>query len=130
MTYNRRFFQYIKVLSTLISIMVISTIMLSSLFFFIDQLDKQNIIIQANSILSTNDKIWKEFVDFVEKKGKTDLLKQSYFQHRVDEFDNSDKFEILQNLVPLFIITPTYPRALQLPELTRVSQAIKVRFEV
>ena len=104
--------------------------MLSSLFFFIDQLDKQNIIIQANSILSTNDKIWKEFVDFVEKKGKTDLLKQSYFQHRVDELDNSDKFEILQNLVPLFIITPTYPRALQLPELTRVSQAIKVRFEV
>ena len=90
--------------------------------------DKQNNI-QKNSILATNDEIWQEFIEFLEREKKYDLLKRSYLQHRVEEFDNPDKHEILQNLVPLFIITPTYPRPLQLPELTRVSQSLKVVFE-
>ena len=87
--------------------------------------DKRNVIAR-NSILATNDEIWMEFIDFLKLKKKHDLLKRSYFQHRVEEFDNLDKHEILQNLVPLFVITPTYPRSLQLPELLRVSQSLKV----
>ena len=89
--------------------------------------DKQNNI-ERNSILATNDEIWEEFIYFLKTEKKYDLLKRGYLQHRVEEFDNPDKHEILQNLVPLFIITPTYPRPLQLPELTRVSQSLKVRF--
>ena len=78
--------------------------------------------------MATNDEIWSEFIEFLERKGKYDLLKRSYLKHRVEEFDNPDKYEILENLVPLFIITPTYPRPLQLPELTRVAQSLKVIF--
>ena len=89
--------------------------------------DKQNNI-ERNSILATNDEIWEEFIYFLKTEKKYDLLKRGYLQHRVEEFDNLDKHEILQNLVPLFIITPTYPRPLQLPELIRVSQSLKVRF--
>ena len=84
--------------------------------------------IRENPILATNDEIWSEFIEFLERKGKYDLLKRSYLKHRVEEFDNPDKYEILENLVPLFIITPTYPRPLQLPELTRVAQSLKVIF--
>ena len=90
--------------------------------------DKQNSI-KKNPILATNDEIWEAFLDFLKREKKYEiLLKHGYLQHRVEEFDNSDKHEILQNLVPLFIITPTYPRPLQLPELIRVSQSLKVRF--
>ena len=84
--------------------------------------------IERNSILATNDEIWNEFLDFLKRERKHELLKRSYFRHRVEEFDNPDKHEILQNLVPLFVITPTYPRSLQLPELLRVAQSLKVNF--
>ena len=88
--------------------------------------DDKRYVIERNSILAVNEEIWMEFIDFLKREKKHDLLKRSYFQHRVEEFDNLDKHEILQNLVPLFVITPTYPRSLQLPELLRVSQSLKV----
>ena len=90
--------------------------------------DDERFYIERNSILATNDEIWNEFLDFLKREGKHESLKRSYFQHRVEEFDNPDKHEILQILVPLFVITPTYPRSLQLPELLRVAQSLNVNF--
>ena len=106
---------------------LISFVVASLLLCMVFRDDKQNNI-ERNSILATNDEIWEEFIYFLKTEKKYDLLKRSYLQHRVEEFDNPDKHEILQNLVPLFVITPTYPRALQLPELLRVSQSLKVIF--
>ena len=106
-------------------VVLMALLITTSLLYIIYLDDKQNDI-RENSILATNDEIWEEFIYFLKTQKKDDLLKRGYLQHRVDEFDNPDKHEILQSLVPLFIITPTYPRPLQLPELTRVSQALKV----
>ena len=106
-------------------VVLMALLITTSLLYIIYLDDKQNNI-EENPILATNDEIWEEFIYFLKTQKKDDLLKRSYLQHRVDEFDNPDKHEILQSLVPLFIITPTYPRPLQLPELTRVSQALKV----
>ena len=106
-------------------VVLMALLITTSLLYIIYLDDKQNNI-KENSILATNDEIWEEFIYFLKTQKKDDLLKRGYLQHRVDEFDNPDKHEILQSLVPLFIITPTYPRPLQLPELTRVSQALKV----
>ena len=106
-------------------IVLMAILITTSLLYIIYLDDKQNDI-EENPILATNDEIWEEFIYFLKTQKKHDLLKRGYLQHRVDEFDNPDKHEILQSLVPLFIITPTYPRPLQLPELTRVSQALKV----
>ena len=107
---------------------LLSTLIILLCFFCIIIYDDKRFIIERNSILATNDEIWNEFFDFLKREGKHELLKRSYFQHRVEEFDNPDKHEILQNLVPLFVITPTYPRSLQLPELLRVAQSLKVNF--
>ena len=106
-------------------VVLMALLITTSLLYIIYLDDKQNDI-KENSILATNDEIWEEFIYFLKTQKKHDLLKRGYHLHRVDEFDNPDKHEILQSLVPLFIITPTYPRPLQLPELTRVSQALKV----
>ena len=114
---------YTNKIFCLIALMAI--LITTSLLYIIYLDDKQNYI-EENPILATNDEIWEEFIYFLKTQKKHDLLKRGYHQHRVDEFDNPDKHEILQSLVPLFIITPTYPRPLQLPELTRVSQALKV----
>ena len=106
-------------------VVLMALLITTSLLYIIYLDDKQNNI-EENPILATNDEIWEEFIYFLKTQKKDDLLKRGYLQHLVDEFDNHDKHEILQSLVPLFIITPTYPRPLQLPELTRVSQALKV----
>ena len=106
-------------------VVLMALLITTSLLYIIYLDDKQNNI-EENPILATNDEIWEEFIYFLKTQKKHHLLKRGYLQHRVDEFDNPDKHEILQSLVPLFIITPTYPRPLQLPELTRVSQALKV----
>ena len=106
-------------------VVLMALLITTSLLYIIYLDDKQNNI-EENPILATNDEIWEEFIYFLKTQKKDDLLKRGYLKHRVDEFDNPDKHEILQSLVPLFIITPTYPRPLQLPELTRVSQALKV----
>ena len=45
---------------------------------------------------------------------------QTYFQ---DTNENDDK---LEEKIGLYIITPTYPRPEQLPELTRLSQTLMV----
>ena len=125
MTVNSRYFQNKKSFLFFIILLFVITLVLCLIYYDDEQND-----IQENSILATNDKIWKEFLHFLKKEKKYDTLKISYFQHRVEEFDNPDKHEILQNLVPLFIITPTYPRPLQLPELTRVAQSLKVILKV
>ena len=109
-------------------ILLFLSLAISSCLICVIIFDDKRFIIERNSILATNDEIWIEFIDFLKREKKEDLLKRSYFQHRIEEFDNPDKHEILQNLVPLFVITPTYPRALQLPELLRVSQSLKVIF--
>ena len=108
-------------------VVLMALLITTSLLYIIYLDDKQNYI-EENPILATNDEIWEEFIYFLKTQKKDDLLKRGYLQHRVDEFDNPDKHEILQNLVPLFVITPTYPRSLQLPELLRVSQSLKVIF--
>ena len=112
---------------SLMFILILFLIAVSLLLCIVFSGDKQNNI-ERNPILATNDRIWEEFIYYLKIEKKYDLLKRSYLEHRVEEFDNPDKHEILQNLVPLFIITPTYPRPLQLPELIRVSQALKVGF--
>ena len=113
---------YIKAYHMVFTIILV-TIAVVSYTIYLN--DKQNSI-KKNPILATNDEIWEAFLDFSKREKKYDILKHGYLQHRVEEFDNSDKHEILQNLVPLFVITPTYPRSLQLPELLRVSQSLKV----
>ena len=113
---------------TFLSIFIVILFIITSLYCIVYLDDNRNNI-ERNSILATNDVIWEEFIDFLKREKKHHLLKHSYLQHRVEEFDNPDKHEILQNLVPLFIITPTYTRPLQLPELIRVSQSLKVTFK-
>jgi hypothetical protein len=43
-----------------------------------------------------------------------------------NQFDDDDIEGDLENKIGLYIITPTYPRPEQLPELTRLSQTLMV----
>ena len=55
-----------------------------------------------------------------------DQLSSSMFFMFSAKFRSNDNEDYLEDQVGLYIITPTYPRPEQLPELTRLSQTLMV----
>ena len=70
--------------------------------------------LEDDPLLATETRLWTQFVGFLRSNG---------FVFKEDAIDE-EILEIRQNLVPIYVITPTYPNPLQMVHLLRMAMVL------